>query len=179
MSTDATEMAIDSEARRIEREAGCAAVAHRMATSAWRGVYMALGVPTTALAAVAGASALADYKVLAAVLALLATVASALMNFLNPAAQVAEHGRATGRFRAIENRARVFWEITCASDVPVERLRHDLAQLIDDWSKVIEASPPLFERFHRRGRLRYEASVRQEPLNESAPTGRAGTTAPA
>jgi hypothetical protein len=101
MSIERVRAAIEAEAKRIERESDRSALAHRMATSAWRWVYLALGVPTTALAAVAGATALANQRVLAAVFALTAAVGSALMTFLNPAVQVADHRKATGRYRAI------------------------------------------------------------------------------
>jgi hypothetical protein len=127
-----------------------------MATSAWRRIYFALGVPTTALAAIAGASALAHYRVVAAVFALGAAVASALMTFTNPAGQVAEHRRASSRYRAIENRARVLWEVGCASGTGTESLRQELDQLIEEWTKANEGSPPLFESLHRRARRRAE-----------------------
>src|SRR5947208_9613057 len=106
VGADRVRAAVESEAKRIERETGRSAIAHRIATSAWRRIYFVLGVPTTVLAAVAGASALAHYRIVAAVFALAATVASALMTFTNPAAQVAEHRDASGRYRAVENRAR-------------------------------------------------------------------------
>jgi hypothetical protein len=154
MSTDRVRAAIEAEAKRIERESGSSALAHRMATGAWRWVYLALGVPTTALAAVAGASALADYRIVAAVFALAAAVASALLNFLNPGVQVADHRKATGRYRAIENRARVLWEITCVSDMATEGVQELLGQLVEDWNMAIDASPPLLDRFHRRARQR-------------------------
>jgi hypothetical protein len=157
MSTDLVRAAIEAEARRIEGETDSSALAHRMATSAWRWVYLALGVPTTAFAAVAGASALADQRVLAAVLALAAAVTSALMTFLNPAVQAADHRKASSRYRAIENRARVLWSITGASDVTTEDLQAALGGLVDDWNKAIDASPPLIERFDRRARRRLEA----------------------
>lgn len=146
---------VTSEAQRVEHETGVAALAHRMATNAWRLTFLALGVPTTALAALAGASALANYKVAAAVLALLAAVASSLMNFLNPSGQVAEHRKAAGRYRAIENRARVFWEITCAGSRDAGSLRRELLLLVEEWNKAVEASPPLFDRFWRRARRIY------------------------
>jgi hypothetical protein len=154
MSTDRVRAAIEAEAKRVERESGSSALAHRMATGAWRWVYLALGVPTTALAAVAGASALADYRIVAAVFALAAAVASALLNFLNPGVQVADHRKATGRYRAIENRARVLWEITCVSDMATESVQELLGQLVEDWNMAIDASPPLLDRFHRRARQR-------------------------
>jgi len=157
MSTDRVRAAIETEAKRIERDTDSSAVAHRMATSAWRWVYLALGVPTTALAAVAGASALAHYRVLAAVFALAAAITSALMTFLNPAVQAADHRKATSRYRAIENRARVLWSITCASDITTEGLQEALAGLVDDWNDAIDASPPLIERFDRRAKKRLEA----------------------
>jgi hypothetical protein len=121
-----------------------------MATSAWRRIYFMLGVPTTALAAVAGASALANYRVAAAVFALGATVASALMTFMNPAGQVVEHRKASSRYQAVENRARLLWEITCAGDAAGDALRQELAQLVDEWNKTNEASPQLFETFRKR-----------------------------
>src|SRR5205085_2901503 len=103
MAIDRVRAAIEAEAKLVERETGSSALAHRMATSAWRWVYLALGVPTTALAAIAGASALGHYRVVAAVFALAAAIASALLNFLNPGVQAADHRKATARYRAIEN----------------------------------------------------------------------------
>jgi hypothetical protein len=156
VSADRVGAAVESEARRIERETGCSALAHRMATSAWRRIYFALGVPTTALAAIAGASALGHYRIAAAVFALAAAVASALMTFTNPAGQVAEHRKASGRYRAIENRARLLWEVTCVGEADTESLRQELGRLVDEWSKASEGSPPLFESLHQRARRRVE-----------------------
>jgi hypothetical protein len=121
-----------------------------MATSAWRGIYFALGVPTTALAAIAGASALAHYRVVAAVFALGAAISSALMTFTNPAGQVAEHRRASSRYQVVANRARLLWEVSCVDETAADRLRQELDELIEEWSKTNEGSPPLFESLHRR-----------------------------
>jgi hypothetical protein len=90
--------------------------------------------------------------VVAAILALAAAVSSALMTFLNPSGQLADHRRASGRYRAIENRARLFSEISCASDAATDDVWHELAELVAEWDKVIAESPPLFERFRRHGR---------------------------
>jgi hypothetical protein len=79
------------------------------------------------------------------------------MTFLNPAVQVTDHRKAVGRYRAIENRARVLWEITCATDMTSDGLREELDGLVEDWNKAIDASPPLFERFHRRARQQAQA----------------------
>jgi hypothetical protein len=125
-----------------------------MATSAWRRIYFALGVPTTALAAVAGASALAHYRILAAVFALSAAVASALMTFTNPAGQVAEHRKARSRYQAVANRARLLWEVSCVGETGTESLRQELHELIEDWNEANEGSPPLFESLRRRAQRR-------------------------
>ena len=132
MSADRVRAAIVSEAKRIERETGGSAVAHRMATSAWRRIYFVLGVPTTVLAAVAGASALAHYRIVAAVFALAAAVASAVMTFTNPAGQVAEHRKASGRYRSVENHARVLWEITCAGEAVNDSVQNELNKLVEE-----------------------------------------------
>jgi hypothetical protein len=125
-----------------------------MATSAWRRIYFALGVPTTALATIAGASALAHYRVVAAVFALAAAVFSALMTFTNPAGQLAEHRRASSRYQALANRARLLSEVGCADGTDTAGLRQELDVLIDEWSKSNEGSPPLFESLRRRAQRR-------------------------
>jgi hypothetical protein len=130
-----------------------------MATSAWRGIYFALGVPTTALAAIAGASALAHYRVVAAVFALAAAIASALMTFTNPAGQVAEHRKASSRYQAVANRARLLWEVGCVGEASTESLRQELDEVIEEWSKTNEGSPPLFESLHRRAQRRTREGV--------------------
>jgi hypothetical protein len=156
VSADRVRAAVEAEAKRIERETGRSAIAHRMATSAWRRIYFVLGVPTTVLAAVAGASALAHYRIVAAVFALAAAVASALMTFTNPAGQLSEHRKAGGRYRSVANRARVLREITCASEATDESLQQELGKLVEEWDKTNEESPPLFETFHRRARRQAE-----------------------
>jgi hypothetical protein len=125
-----------------------------MATSAWRRIYFALGVPTTALAAIAGASALAHYRIVAAVFALTAAVASALMTFTNPAGQVAEHRKASSRYQAVANRARLLWQVGCVGETGTESLRQDLGDLVEEWSRANEGSPPLFESLRRRAQQR-------------------------
>ena len=79
------------------------------------------------------------------------------MTFLNPAVQVADHRKAAGRYQAIENRARVLWEITCASDMTIDRLQEVLNLLVEDWNTAVDASPPLFVGFYRRAKQQIQA----------------------
>ena len=136
MSADRVGAAVESEARRIEHETTCAA-----------------------LATIAGASALAHYRVMAAVFALAAAVSSALMTFTNPAGQVAEHRRASSRYQALANRARLLSEVGCSDGTDTESLRQELDELIDEWSKSNEGSPPLFESLRRRAQRRTAEGV--------------------
>jgi hypothetical protein len=89
------------------------------------------------------------------------------MNFLNPAGQVADHRKATGRYRAIENHARVFWEITCPSEPEIDSMRAELARLVEEWNKAIEASPPLFESLWRRAGLQYGGAASESGRNRA------------
>jgi hypothetical protein len=130
-----------------------------MATSAWRWIYFALGVPTTVLAAIAGASALAHYRIVAAVFALAAAVASALMTFTNPSGQVVEHRKASSRYQAAANRARLLWEVRSVGETDTESLRQELDELIKEWNETNEGSPPLFESLRRRARRQAEEGV--------------------
>jgi hypothetical protein len=150
--------AIAEEARHVERQVACSALAQRMAANTWGWILYIVGVPTAALAAVAGASAIADNTTLAAALAIAAAVSSGVATFLNPAGLAGEHRKASTRFRAIENRARVFHEISCAGATPDEELAEKLSALVEEWNRADEESPHVAEVLYGRARRRSERS---------------------
>jgi hypothetical protein len=162
---------IKEQAERVEEQTAISAVAQRRAAEAWGWIYYVVGVPATVLAALAGASALADYKVLAAVLALSSAVVSAVLTFLNPAGQASEHRKASSRFRSIQNRARLFASVAC-EDGKITELRAQLAELTEDWGAADEQSPHVVERIYRAARRAVEGDRRASgeiPQLEAAP----------
>jgi hypothetical protein len=112
-----------------------------MAANAWGWILNVVGVPTAALAAIARMSAIANNKALAAGFAIGAAVSSGVGTFLNPAGLTAGHRKASSKFRGMENRARVFREVSCTAVMTAEKLPVKLSVLVEEWNRADEESP--------------------------------------
>jgi hypothetical protein len=165
---DEMRSSIRSEAQRIEQQTETSALAQRRAAETWGWIYYLVGIPATVLAAFAGASALADYRVLAAVLALSSAVVSGLLTFLNPGAQASDHRKASARFRTIQNRAHLFADVSCSED-ELPKLREEIRVLTEDWNVADEQSPHVVERIYRRAKRTVEQSRGDDGGREAAP----------
>ena len=155
--TDDKLPAIVERARHIERETAISALAQRMAADRWGWIFYLLGIPSVVLAAVAGASALADHPNLAAGLALGAAVASAVTTFMKPGDQADAHRRSSSRFRSIENEARNFWEVQCAGAASTDELERDLDALTTKWNTENEEAPHVWSRLYNRAKAQLDA----------------------
>src|SRR5438477_7931952 len=103
--------AMAAESSRIEEDALYSARGHFEAARRWRKAHFMLGIPTSLLAALAGASAFRSYELLAGVLAVIVAALSAVTTFLNPNARADRHHTAGSRFNTIRNEARLFREV--------------------------------------------------------------------
>ena len=110
------------EAKRIEEDARFSSKGHFEAATAWDRWHLLIGLPTSIVAAIAGVSALSDLPVLAGILALLVATTSAVFTFLNPKERAAGHLRAGNAYKALQNDARIFREITCRQGVTSQEL---------------------------------------------------------
>ena len=155
--TDDKLRAIVERARHIERETSISALAQRMAANLWNSIFYLLGIPSVVLAAVAGASALADHPNLAAGLALGAAATSAVTTFMKPGEQADAHRRSSSRYRSIENEARNFWEVQCADTASADGLKRDLDALTTKWNKENEAAPHVWSRLYNRAKEQLDA----------------------
>lgn len=134
----------------------------------WRGLHFAIGVPTAAAAAVAGATGLADTasQNTVAVVALVAAALTAVMTTLN-AAQRAEQSRVSANaYLTLQGDARVLRTVDLPA-LPVEDARTALNELVSRRNTLNEGAPvPAFlaywfgSRNIRKGRQRYEADER-------------------
>lgn len=100
--------ALADEAERIEEDSIHSAKGHFNAASTWSKRHYWIGVPATILGAAAGAAAVKSCPELAAILALLATILTALLTFLKPAERASAHKTAGDQFLSLRNDARMF-----------------------------------------------------------------------
>jgi hypothetical protein len=147
-----------NEASRIEEDALYSARSHFEAARGWSRLHYWLGVPTVVLAAVAGASAVAENTSTAAALGILVAVLSALSTFLNPSDRSHQHHAAGTRFNEVRNRVRVFGEIEMKTPgtgpaVLVDTIK-ELGQQRDELNK---ASPQIPRWAFERGRKSIQA----------------------
>jgi hypothetical protein len=103
--------ALSREAARIEEDATYSSKSHFNAEDTWVRRNYLLGVPATALAAIAGAALVKSQPEWAGTLALLASLLTGLMTFLKPNERAAMHRAAAGQFLALKNEARLFREV--------------------------------------------------------------------
>lgn len=77
-------------------------------------LHLALGIPATVAAALAGVSIVAEDKTLGAVLSGASAVLTALLTFLDPKSKASLHRQAGSVYKAISNDARLFREVKCS-----------------------------------------------------------------
>lgn len=134
----------------------------------WRGLNLALGVPAAALAAIAGATGLAQTASAktAAVIALIAAALTAVMTTLNAAARAEQSRAAANAYLALLGAARILRTI----DLPLlsrEDARQRLGQLVERRNAINETAPvPAFlayllgRRNVEKGRQAYDVDKR-------------------
>jgi len=156
-------IAIAAEASRIEEAAMYSAQSQFSSSKFWRGLHLAIGVPTALGAGITGASALADIagKRAVGVTVLIVAGLTTLMTVLN-AAQRAEQSRVSANaYLALQGDARVLR----TADMPqlsVDEAREQLGKLVERRSALnAEAPVPtllayrLGSRNIKRGRQHY------------------------
>lgn len=109
--TTAMIAALRREAERIEEDATYSSKSHFNAEASWIHRHYWLGVPSTILAAVAGATLIKSQPELASIFALAASLLTGLMTFLKPNERAAMHRDAAGKFHALHNDTRFFREV--------------------------------------------------------------------
>jgi len=155
---------IVNELLRVEEAATHSSQTQFSSAKFWRGLNLALGVPSAVLAAIAGTALLADAASAktGAVIALIAAALTAVMTTVN-AAQRAEQSRASANaYLALQGDSRVLRTI----DVPTlahDEARQRLAELVERRNAINETAPvPAFlayllgRRNIEKGRQRYE-----------------------
>jgi hypothetical protein len=102
-----------------------------------------LGIPATALAAVAGATLIKSQPELASVCTLVASLLTGLMTFLKPNERAAMHRAAAGQFLALRNDARFFREIELLQADRLDELPERLKALSAARNELNQRSPTI------------------------------------
>jgi len=162
--------AIIKEAERITEDALYSAKGHFEAARDWERWHYWIGIPAAILAAASGVSALKDSPILAAILAFLVAVLTALTTFLNPRERANQQQAAGNAYKSLQNDARIFAEVECAAPASTS-LRETLSALNSRRNELNEKSPLIprsaFER-GRKGILAGEATYVADRKTESA-----------
>jgi hypothetical protein len=133
--------ALRREAERIEEDAKYSSKGHFNAEEKWESRHYWLGIPATVLAAVAGASLFNSCPKLAGFFAMLASLLTGLMTFLNSNERAATHRDAAGQFLALRNNARHFREVELLQEQRLNELPEQLKGLLTTCNELNQKSP--------------------------------------
>ena len=155
---DEMRTALRTEAARIEEDSLFSAKRHFAASKRWNARHYWIGVPTTVLAALAGASAFKDKPLLAGVLSAVVAALSALSTFLNPSGTGNRHHAAGTKYQALRNQSRIFRELDLVDpSASYEFLAKRLKDLADQRDTLNESSPQTSQKMFERARRGIEA----------------------
>nr|MBL8409978.1 SLATT domain-containing protein [Dechloromonas sp.] len=135
--------ALRREAERIEEDATYSSKSHFNAEDTWVRRHYWLGVPATALAAIAGAALVKSQPEWASALTLLASLLTGLMTFLKPNERAAMHRAAAGQFLALKNDARLFREVDLLQMHQLDELPDRLKALSATRNELNQKSPSI------------------------------------
>ncbi len=145
---------ISKELERIEESAKYSSQCQFEQAKFWRGVNLAIGAPASALAALAGATALANTggRVAAGVIALAAAGLGAIATSLNAAQRVEQAQAAGNLYLALQSDARVarLVDLDSATHDKARTALADLRQRQDDVNQG--SALPSFYAYHRAKR---------------------------
>lgn len=143
-STDQALMAaLRREAERIEEDATYSSKSHFNAEDAWVRRHYWLGIPATALAAIAGAALIKSQPEWASAFTLVASLLMGLMTFLKPNERAAMHRAAAGQFLALRNEARLFREVDLLQSDQLGELPGRLKALSATRNELNQKSPSI------------------------------------
>lgn len=151
--TTASEMVVSQrkeeiikEGKRIEESSLYSSKGHFAAAAIWRKLHFSLGLPATVLAAVAAASAFAQFdagNTVGGWISIVVAALSGLSTFLNPNEKAAAHFAAANNFDALQSKARIFWTIDCRGNDSDQVLTNRLKDLAEEKSELNRKSPQI------------------------------------
>jgi hypothetical protein len=152
--------AITAELQRLEEDMLYSEKAHFVAAEELKRVHLWVGLVATVTAAAAAATIVADKSpVLSGSLALVATLASALVTFVKPEARAAQHLAAARNLGAIRVQARQHREVDLHPEQPVnpDKLRDYVTAIAEAKRDADAAAPSISDRRFEKARKKIQA----------------------
>lgn len=132
---------LKKEALRIEEDVIFSGKRHFNAASRWEAYHLRIGIPSTALSAVAGVSALAEFSTFAGIVAISTAALSAVYTFLKTDERASKHRAVGNGYFSLKNDARIFRNIECASTTDASQLRRRILELSKRRNQLNEQAP--------------------------------------
>ena len=132
---------IRREAERLEEDVLYAEKQHFSMATIWRRIHFWLGVPSALCAALAGVSALNSLPGVAATLAIISAVLTALLTFLDPEKIGSAHHSAGVAYSALRGKLRRLRLIRAAEGAPTNGLKEEIEELAAEKSTIMKSSP--------------------------------------
>ncbi len=135
------------EAKRIENDAMYSAKGHYEDAHYWSRFHVLVGVPVAMLAAIAGASALAQFdnhSVIAGILSIIVAALTAIITFLNPNEKANAHQNVGNKYNALRRQAHAFCTIDAQmEDIHEQELVKQVKELAKQRDELNLISPPI------------------------------------
>lgn len=159
--------AIRVELDRLEESAKWSSQGQFEQAKRWRGVNLSLGIPTSVLAAVAGATALADVAngLVAGILALLAAAFGAVLTTVNASHRQNQASGAANAYLEIQTKARQFREIDLAY-APLDDARAELAELTARRDEQNKTAEPISKAAYKKAKKNIESGGQSYAADE-------------
>jgi len=139
-----TKEAIITEAKRIEENCLYTSKGHFSAAHFWTNFHLLFGIPAVVAAAIAGASALTQFKnsnLIAGILSIFLVVLTAITTFLNPKERANIHLTSGNNYDSLLGKVRQFWTIECRFEESEEILKHKLDDYTEQRDRLNRESP--------------------------------------
>jgi hypothetical protein len=136
--------AIVKEAKRIEENCRNTSKSHFVAAEFWGKFHFWVGIPTTVLAAAAGATAFAGFSghnIIAGSLAVIVMILTAVTTFLNPREKSDIHLRSGNGYDSLLTKTRIFRTIDCRIENSEELLTDRLRLLSEERDRLNRECP--------------------------------------
>ncbi|MGV9337922.1 SLATT domain-containing protein [Streptomyces sp. NPDC003688] len=160
--------AIETEFRRLEESAMYSAQMQFEQTKQWRSVNLALGLPATTLAAVAGTTALAEStgRIAAGILALVSAGFGAVLTTVNASHRMNQAAAAANAYLEIQTAARQAREIDLLTWSPDEA-RAALAELTARRDEQNKTAEPPNRRSYRKAKVNIQSGGQSYAVDET------------
>ncbi|GFH63129.1 MAG: hypothetical protein ZNDK_0900 [Candidatus Desulfovibrio kirbyi] len=135
--------ALRREAERLEEDVTYSSKSHFNAANIWENTTYGLGIPSTILAALAGAALIKNYPEWASACAMFASLLTGLMTFLKPNERAVIHREVGGRFLTLRNDARFFREFELLQTERINELSDKLKELLTARNELNQKSPSI------------------------------------